>query len=66
MSALSTVRAVRYVTPLREGGSLPAVIEADDGDLYVMKFVGAGQGPKALIAEIISGGIAHLLGLRMP
>ena len=57
---------MRYVTPLREGGSLPAIVEADDGALYVMKFVGAGQGPKALIAELIAGEIARSLGLRVP
>lgn len=64
--SIRTVRAVRYVTPLREGGSLPAVVEADDGNLYVMKFVGAGQGPKALIAEVIAGQIARQLSLRVP
>jgi hypothetical protein len=51
---------------LREGGSVPAVVEADDGELYVMKFVGAGQGPKALIAELVAGEIARALGLRLP
>ncbi len=56
----------RYVTPLREGGSLPAIIEADDGFLYVLKFRGAGQGHKALIAELIGGEIARALGLRVP
>jgi hypothetical protein len=56
----------RYVTPLREGGSLPALVEADDGFLYVLKFRGAGQGVKALIAELIAGETARLLGLRMP
>lgn len=61
-----TVHATRYVTPLREGGSLPAVVEADDGALYVMKFVGAGQGAKALIAELIAGEIGRALGLRVP
>ncbi|MCB9161010.1 MAG: aminotransferase class I and II [Caldilineaceae bacterium] len=63
---LKTVEAVRYVTPLREGGSLPALVEADDGQQYVMKFAGAGQGPKALVAEIIAGRIGQLLGLRVP
>ena len=53
MSELRTVTARRYVTPLREGGSLPAIIEADDDGLYVLKFRGAGQGPKALIAELL-------------
>ncbi len=63
---LRTVAASRYVVPLREGGSLPAVVEADDGELYVMKFVGAGQGPKALIAEVIAGEIGRALGLNVP
>ena len=63
---LRTVTATRYVTPLREGGSLPAVIEADDDGLYVLKFRGAGQGPRALIAELIAGEIARVLGLPMP
>lgn len=58
--------AMRYVMPLREGGSLPAIVEADDGLLYVMKFVGAGQGAKALTAEVIAGGIGHALGLDIP
>ncbi|MFD1470457.1 HipA family kinase [Hymenobacter caeli] len=56
----------RYVTPLREGGSLPALVEADDGFLYVLKFRGAGQGVKALIAELIVGELARALGLRVP
>jgi len=64
--ALRTVLATRYVTPLREGGSLPAVIEADDGRLYVMKFIGAGQGPKALVAEVIAGEVGRALGLPVP
>jgi hypothetical protein len=63
---LRTVAVTRYVTPLREGGSLPALVEADDGFLYVVKFRGAGQGVKALIAELIVGEIARTLGLRMP
>lgn len=63
---LKTVTAIRYVTPLREGGSLPAIVEANDGLLYVMKFVGAGQGPKALIAELVAGEIARTLGLPVP
>ncbi|MBN1219185.1 MAG: aminotransferase class I and II [Anaerolineae bacterium] len=63
---IKTVTAIRYITPLREGGSLPAVVEADDGEMYVMKFVGAGQGPKALIAELVAGEIGRLLGLRVP
>ncbi|MEP6675209.1 MAG: HipA family kinase [Ferruginibacter sp.] len=63
---LRTVNVTRYVTALREGGSLPAIVEADDGFLYVVKFRGAGQGIKALIAELIGGEIARLLGLRIP
>jgi len=61
-----TVVATRYVTPLREGGSLPAIVEANDDGMYVLKFRGAGHGPKALIAELISGEIARLLGLPVP
>jgi len=63
---LRTVTASRYVTPLREGGSLPAIIEADDDGLYVLKFRGAGQGPKALIAELLAGEIGRLAGLPVP
>ncbi len=63
---LRTVRVTRYVTALREGGSLPAIAEADDGFLYVLKFRGAGQGRKALIAELIGGELARAAGLRMP
>ncbi|MDQ2772716.1 MAG: aminotransferase class I and II [Bacteroidota bacterium] len=63
---LRTVSVTRYVTPLREGGSLPALVEADDGFLYVLKFRGAGQGLKALIAELLVGELARALGLRMP
>jgi hypothetical protein len=63
---LRTVEATRYVTPLREGGSLPAVVEADDLGTYVLKFRGAGQGRKALIAEIVAGEIACSLGLLVP
>lgn len=63
---LRTVRATRYVTPLREGGSLPAIIEADDLGLYVLKFRGAGQGPLALVAELIGGEIGRALGLNVP
>ena len=66
MSQLRNLIATRYLTPLREGGSLPAVVEADDGELYVMKFLGAGQGAEALIAELVSGEIARVLGLRVP
>lgn len=61
-----SVQVTRYVTPLREGGSLPAIVEADDDGLYVLKFRGAGQGIKALIAELVSGEIARLLGLPVP
>ena len=61
-----TVTATRYVTPLREGGSLPALVEADDDGLYVLKFRGAGQGPKALVAELVGGEIARQVGLRVP
>jgi hypothetical protein len=60
------VNVTRYVTPLREGGSLPAIVEADDQFLYVLKFRGAGQGRKALIAELIGGEIARALGLNVP
>jgi hypothetical protein len=63
---LRTVTATRYVTPLREGGSLPAIVEADDAGLYVLKFRGAGQGPKVLIAELIVGEIARAAGLAIP
>lgn len=63
---LRTVNVTRYVTPLREGGSLPAIAEADDGFLYVLKFRGAGQGIKALIAELIGGELARTLGLKVP
>lgn len=65
-SKLRTVTATRYVTPLREGGSLPAVVEGDDDGLYVLKFRGAGQGVKALIAELVAGEIARSLGLAVP
>ena len=63
---LRTVTATRYVTPLREGGSLPGIVEADDDGLYVLKFRGAGQGPKALAAEIVAGELARDLGLPVP
>jgi hypothetical protein len=63
---LRTAAATRYVTPLREGGSLPGLIEADDDGMYVAKFTGAGQGPKALVAEVIVGEIARELGLLVP
>jgi len=57
---------IRYVTPLREGGSLPAIVEADDDGLYVLKFRGAGQGPRMLIAELVSGELARVAGLPVP
>lgn len=63
---IRTVTVTRYVTPLREGGSLPAIAEADDGFMYVLKFRGAGQGPKALIAELLGGEVARIVGLRVP
>ena len=66
ISVLREVTATRYVTPLREGGSLPGVVEADDLGTYVVKFRGAGQGPKALVAEVISGELARRLGLPVP
>lgn len=66
VTSLRTVDVQRYITPLREGGSLPAIVEADDGFLYVLKFRGAGQGIKALIAELIGGEIARVLGFRVP
>jgi hypothetical protein len=63
---IRTVTATRYVTPLREGGSLPAIVEADDDGLYVLKFRGAGQGPKALIAELVVGELGRAVGLPVP
>ena len=63
---LPEVTAITYVTPLREGGSLPAIMEADDCGTYVVKFRGAGQGPKALVAEVISARLAKICGLRVP
>jgi hypothetical protein len=63
---IRTVNAIRYVTPLREGGSLPAIVEADDDGTYVLKFRGAGQGARALIAELVAGEIARALGLKVP
>jgi len=63
---IRTVNVMRYITPLREGGSLPAIAEADDDFMYVIKFRGAGQGVKALIAELIGGEIARTLGLHVP
>jgi hypothetical protein len=63
---MRTVTATRYVTALREGGSLPGLVEADDDGLYVLKFRGAGQGPKALVAEVVVGELARALGFRVP
>jgi hypothetical protein len=65
-AVLRTVTATRYVTPLREGGSLPGLVEADDDGYYVLKFRGAGQGSKALAAEIVVGELARALGLPVP
>jgi hypothetical protein len=64
--SLRTVLATRYVTPLREGGSLPAIVEADDDGMYVLKLRGAGQGAKSLIAELVAGEIARASGLPVP
>ncbi|MGH1366408.1 MAG: HipA family kinase [Calditrichia bacterium] len=63
---LRTLEATEYITPLREGGSLPGVVRAEDGNTYAMKFIGAGQGVKTLIAELIAGEIARVLGFNMP
>src|SRR6202011_719125 len=63
---LRRIEATRYVTPLREGGSLPALVEASDDGLYVLKFRGAGQGRKALIAEVVAGQLARALGFAVP
>ncbi|MFT6796978.1 MAG: hypothetical protein ACJART_002126 [Maribacter sp.] len=63
---IRTVDVVQYIKPLREGGSLPAIVKADDGFLYVLKFRGAGQGKKALIAEFIGGELARSIGLKVP
>jgi len=63
---LRTIDATRYVTPLREGGSMPALVEASDDGIYVLKFRGAGQGPLALVAELIAGEIGRALGLNVP
>ncbi|HEY6175018.1 MAG TPA: HipA family kinase [Kofleriaceae bacterium] len=63
---MRTVHAIRYLTPLREGGSVPAIVEADDDGTYVAKFRGAAQGPRALVAELIAGEIGRLLGLPVP
>lgn len=66
MPTLRAVEATRYAAPLREGGSLPALVEADDDGMYVVKFRGAGQGVKALIAEVVAGELARALGLPVP
>lgn len=66
MPEIRTINVTRYVTPLREGGSLPAIAEGDDGFLYALKFKGAGQGIKALVAEFIGSEVARVLGLRVP
>lgn len=66
MNEIRTVNVTRYVTPLREGGSLPAIVDADDDFPYVIKFRGAGQGKKALIAELIGGELARSIGLKVP
>lgn len=66
MSEIRTINVTRYVTPLREGGSLPAIAEGDDGFLYALKFRGAGQGIKALVSEFIGGEVARVLGLKVP
>jgi hypothetical protein len=63
---LRSLAATRYVTPLREGGSLPALVEASDDGLYVLKFRGAGQGRRALVAEVVAGELARALGFRVP
>ncbi|MEL7145669.1 MAG: HipA family kinase [Bacteroidota bacterium] len=63
---IRTVHVVQYLKPLREGGSLPAIVKADDGFLYVIKFRGAGQGKRALIAELIGGELARMVGLNVP
>ena len=64
--SLRTVQVTRYITPLREGGSLPAIAEADDGFMYVLKFRGAGQGVRALIADLIGGELARAAGFKVP
>src|SRR5687768_6880606 len=65
-AVLRTVTATRYVTPLREGGSLPGIVEASDSGLYVLKFRGAGQGPLALVADLLGAEIGRALGLKVP
>ncbi len=65
-AALPRIAATRYIEPLREGGSLPALVEADDDGLYVLKLRGAGQGPRALVAELVAGEVARAAGVRVP
>src|SRR5690348_12648781 len=66
VAAVRSVAVTRYVTPLKEGGSLPGIVEADDLGTYVLKFRGAGQGPKVLVAEVVVGELARALGLNVP
>jgi hypothetical protein len=66
VTALRTVAVTRYVTPLRQGGSMPAIVEADDDGMYVLKFRGAAQGPKALVAELLAGEIGRAVDLPVP
>jgi hypothetical protein len=66
ISPVRQVQVLRYVTPLREGGSLPAIVEADDDGMYVVKFRGAGQGPKVLVTELIAAGLGRAIGLPIP
>jgi hypothetical protein len=66
MPALRSVSAIRFVSALREGGSLPGLVEADDDGMYVVKFRGAGQGPKALVADLVGGELARALGFAVP
>jgi hypothetical protein len=63
---IRTVNVIQYINPLREGGSMPAIVKADDGFLYVLKFRGAGQGKKALIAELLGGELSRAIGLKIP
>lgn len=65
-SSFRTVTATKYLTPFREGGSLPGLVEADDDGLYVVKFKGAAQGPRALVAEVIAGELGRAIGLQVP
>src|SRR4051812_36023257 len=65
-AGVRTVAAIRYVTPFREGGSVPGLMEADDDGMYVVKYHGAAQGPRALIAELLGGEVGRALGLPVP